>query len=73
MKHLILGSMFPFLTSVATAQTKADWQTLLTKLGSKVTAVAFFTNSTSATIGTNGDAISGKSPKNVKCHYGRTK
>ncbi len=39
MKHLILGFMFVFLTSVATAQTETDWQTLLTKSGSKVIAV----------------------------------
>lgn len=39
MKHLILGFMFLFLTSVATAQTETDWQTLLTKSGSKVIAV----------------------------------
>lgn len=39
MKHLILGFLFVFLTSVATAQAETDWQSLLTKSGSKVIAV----------------------------------
>ncbi len=39
MKHLILGFMFLLLASGATAQTETDWATLLTKSGSKVTAV----------------------------------
>ena len=39
MKHLILGFMFLFLTSVATAQTETDWKTLLTVSGTKVIAV----------------------------------
>ncbi len=39
MKHLVLGFMFLFLTSVATAQTETDWKTLLTTSGSKVVAV----------------------------------
>ena len=39
MKHLILGFMFLFLTSVATAQTETDWQTLRTMSGTKVSAV----------------------------------
>ncbi len=39
MKHLILGSLFLLLASGATAQTETDWATLLTKSGSKVTAV----------------------------------
>ena len=39
MKHLILGFMFLFLTSVATAQTETDWKTLLTTSGTKVIAV----------------------------------
>ncbi len=39
MKHLVLGFMFLFLTSVATAQTETDWKTLLTTSGTKVVAV----------------------------------
>ena len=39
MKHLVLGFMFLFLTSVATAQTTTDWFTLLTTSGTKVIAV----------------------------------
>lgn len=39
MKYIILGFMFLFLTSLAAAQTETDWQTLLTKSGSKVIAV----------------------------------
>ncbi len=39
MKHLILGFMSLALASVATAQTKTDWITLVTKSGSKVIAV----------------------------------
>ncbi len=39
MKHLILGFMFLFLTSAATAQAQTDWRTLVTKSGSKVIAV----------------------------------
>ncbi len=39
MKHLVLGVMFLFLASAAAAQTQTDWATLLTKSGSKVTAV----------------------------------
>ncbi len=39
MKHLVLGFMFLFLTSVATAQTETDWKTLLTMSGTKVIAV----------------------------------
>ncbi len=39
MKHLVLGFMFLFLTSVATAQTETDWKTLLTTSGTKVIAV----------------------------------
>jgi len=39
MKHLILGIMSLALASVATAQTKTDWKTLLTTSGSKVIAV----------------------------------
>ncbi len=39
MKYLVLGFMFLFLTSVATAQTQTDWNSLLTKSGSKVIAV----------------------------------
>jgi len=39
MKHLILGSMFLFLASVAMAQTEIDWRTLVTESGSVVTAV----------------------------------
>ena len=39
MKHLILGSLFLFLASGATAQAETDWTTLLTKSGSKVIAV----------------------------------
>ena len=39
MKHLILGFMFLFLTSVATAQTETDWRTLRTMSGTKVSAV----------------------------------
>ena len=39
MKHLILGSMFLFLASGATALAQTDWQTLLTKSGLKVIAV----------------------------------
>ncbi len=39
MKHLILGFMFLFLASAATAQTQIDWQTLTTKSGLKVIAV----------------------------------
>ena len=40
MKHLILGFVLLFLASVSTAQAQTDWETLLTKSGSKVTAVA---------------------------------
>ena len=39
MKYLVLGFMFLFLTSVATAQTQTDWKKLLTKSGTKVIAV----------------------------------
>ncbi len=39
MNHLVLGFMFLFLTSVATAQTTTDWKTLLTTSGTKVIAV----------------------------------
>ena len=39
MKHLILGFMFLFLASATVAQAQTDWQTLLTKSGSKVIAV----------------------------------
>ena len=39
MKYLVLGFMFLFLTSVATAQTQTDWNSLLTKSGTKVIAV----------------------------------
>jgi rhodanese-related sulfurtransferase len=39
MKHLILGFMFLFLASVATAQTETDWTTLLTTSGTKVIEV----------------------------------
>ena len=39
MKPLVLGFMFLFLTSVATAQTETDWKTLLTTSGTKVIAV----------------------------------
>jgi len=39
MKYLVLGFTFLFLTSVATAQTQTDWNSLLTKSGSKVIAV----------------------------------
>ncbi len=39
MKHLILGLMFVSFASVAAAQAQTDWQTLVTKSGSKVIAV----------------------------------
>ncbi len=39
MKHLILGFVLLFLTSVATAQAQTDWQTLQTMSGSDVIAV----------------------------------
>ncbi len=39
MKHLVLGFMFLFLASAATAQTQTDWQALTTKSGLKVIAV----------------------------------
>ncbi len=39
MKYLVLGFMFLFLTSAATAQTQTDWQALTTKSGLKVIAV----------------------------------
>ncbi len=39
MKHLVLGFVLLFLASVSTAQAQTDWRTLLTKSGSKVTAV----------------------------------
>ncbi len=39
MKYLVLGFMFLFLTSVATAQTQIDWTELTTMSGSKVIAV----------------------------------
>lgn len=39
MKHLILGTLFLFLASGATAQTEADWQSLQTMSGSDVVAV----------------------------------
>jgi rhodanese-related sulfurtransferase len=39
MKHLILGFLFSFLASAATAQAQSDWQTLVTKSASKVIAV----------------------------------
>ncbi len=39
MKHLVLGFMFLFLASAATAQTQTDWQALTTKSGPKVIAV----------------------------------
>ncbi len=39
MKHLVLGFVLLFLTSVATAQTETDWKTLLTMSGTKVIAV----------------------------------
>ena len=39
MKHLILGLMFVSFASVAAAQAQTDWQTLVTKSGSKIVAV----------------------------------
>ncbi len=39
MKYIVLGFMFLFLTSVATAQTQTDWRSLQTKSGTKVIAV----------------------------------
>ena len=39
MKHSILGFMFLFLASGATAQTETDWRTLQTKSSSKVIAI----------------------------------
>jgi rhodanese-related sulfurtransferase len=39
MKYLVLGFMFLFLTSVATAQTQTDWTALTTMSGTKVIAV----------------------------------
>ena len=39
MKHLILGLRFVSFASVAAAQAQTDWQTLVTKSGSKVVAV----------------------------------
>ena len=39
MKHLILGSIFLFLASLQPTQAQTDWQTLVTKSGSKISAV----------------------------------